>query len=81
MRTRQQWDTYPRSRDVEPAAVSALRWSPLPTEQVFAAGDLNWGMSSFGLAPGSRFDLFFELMIAGERVAGTITAVECALGN
>ena len=81
MRTRLHWDSYWRSRDVEPAAVIAFRWSLLPTEQVFEAGDFNWGMSSFGLAPGSRFDLFLELVIAGERVAGAIPAVECPFDN
>ncbi len=36
----------------------AFRWATFPTVQTFEPrGDYNWGMISFGLPPGTRFDL------------------------
>ncbi len=56
----------------------ALRWSLLPTRQRFQPGDYNWGMTSFGLPPGERFDLELELEVDGTTVRDRLPGVRCA---
>jgi hypothetical protein len=40
-----------------PAAKLVVRWGMFPTQQEFLPGDYNWGMTAYGLPPGSVFDL------------------------
>lgn len=52
------WDQEWSKHDVSTASRLAFRWATFPTQQSFeAGGDFNWGMISFGLKPGSVFDL------------------------
>jgi len=44
---------------VSAAARTAFRWAQYPTEHSYEHGDWNMGMTSYGLPPGSRFDLRF----------------------
>lgn len=44
---------------VSAAARSAFRWAQYPAEHSYEPGDWNMGMTSYGLPPGSRFDLRF----------------------
>ena len=60
------------------AARIALRWSLLPTRQQFQPGDYNWGMSSYGLPPGSHFDIQIVVNIGGHRVEHRLHDIECA---
>ncbi len=47
-----------KAKQVKQSARIAFKWSTFPSEQTFApGGDYNWGMVSFGLAPGTQFDL------------------------
>jgi hypothetical protein len=78
LRTREVWDREWLNRGVDQPARIAFRWSLLPTVQRFEPGDYNWGMTSFGLAPGEPFDLSLVVGIEGEQVAGEIPAVSCA---
>ncbi len=78
LRTRAVWDREWESQGVDQPARIAFRWSLLPTVQRFEPGDYNWGMTSFGLPPGARFDLTLVVEIGGERVTGEIPAVVCA---
>ena len=55
----------------------AFHWSLLPTQQRFEPGDYNWGMSSYGLPPGSRFDLELVWYRNGVREVGLLRDVEC----
>ena len=77
VQTRQRWDRVWAQRQTAQAARIAFRWSLLPTVQQFKPGDYNWGMSSYGLPPGSRFDLTLTLKINGKPVEGHIPAVIC----
>ncbi len=72
------WDQDWEAMGVSQAARIAFRWSLLPTSQRFEAGDYNWGMTSFGLAPGSRFHLELVWYRDGRRESGRIEDVECA---
>ena len=50
----------------------------LPTRQTFQPGDYNWGMTSFGLPPGARFDLDLVIEIDGHAVTETLSGLVCA---
>ena len=68
-----EWQAYGLS---QPARI-AFRWSLLPTRQRFESGDYNWGMSSYGLPPGSRFDLELVWYRDEIRETGLLRDVEC----
>ncbi len=78
MMTRERWDQRLSSRKVPKAGRIAFHWSLLPTRQHFEPGDYNWGMTSYGLPPGSRFDLELNLTVAGKPLQVLIPDMECA---
>jgi hypothetical protein len=60
------------------AAKLVVRWGMFPTQQEYLPGDYNWGLTAYGIPPGSTFDLevFWK---AGESVrSGRIDGVQCA---
>jgi hypothetical protein len=78
LRTREVWKLELQSGPTDGAAPIALFWALLPTVQRFEPGDYNWGMTSFGLPPGERFDLVLRVAVGGEPVGAEIPSVECA---
>ena len=76
--TAERWEQKWQDTDVTEAARIALRWSLLPTRQEYEPGDYNWGMSSYGLAPGERFDLVIVVKENGDQVKVRINGIECA---
>jgi hypothetical protein len=76
--TRERWDAAWREGEASEAARIALRWSLLPTRQQFEPGDYNWGMTGFGLPPGSVFDLELVVQFGSEPVTRTIDGIVCA---
>ncbi len=79
MQTRERWERRWRAANLGQGPLIAFRWSLLPTRQRFEPGDYNWGMTSFGLPPGTSFDLELSLMIDGNLMTGRITAITCAV--
>lgn len=77
LRTREVWDPEWATGGVDDAARTAFRWALLPTVQRFEPGDNNWGMTSFGLPPGERFDLSLIVSVDGEPVAAEVPSVVC----
>ena len=75
--TREHWDGKWQEGETSQAALIALRWSLLPTRQVFEPGDYNWGMTSFGLPSGESFDLSLVLTIGGSVITGIVPAIIC----
>ncbi len=75
--TREHWKQEWAQRDISRAAAIAFEWSLLPTRQVYAPGDYNWGMTSYGLPPGTRLDLDFSWQRDGEQFQGRLNGVEC----
>jgi hypothetical protein len=75
--TREHWDRLWQDRNVAPAQRIAFEWSLLPTEQSYLSGDYNWGMTSYGLKPGTRFDLVFSWKMRGKQHTGRIDGIEC----
>jgi len=57
MKTREAWEAIWTERNAPKAARIAFKWALYPTEQTYQPGDYNWGMSTTGLVPGSKFDL------------------------
>ncbi len=78
MATREVWERRWEDKQVEKSARIALNWSLLPTRQGFEPGDYNWGMTSFGLSPGARFDLLFEISQGEDSIRDSITGLICA---
>lgn len=62
----------------DPAARLVFRWGMFPTQQEFLPGDYNWGLTAYGIPPGSVFDLEVSWQEGGHPVTGTITGIVCA---
>jgi hypothetical protein len=78
LKVRDHWDEVWASRGLPEAAQIAFEWSLLPTQQEYAPGDYNWGMTSYGLAPGVSFDLAFSWTSCGKVHHGLIEGVQCS---
>jgi hypothetical protein len=78
LRTREVWDAEWEAGGIGQGPRIAFRWALLPTVQHFEPGDYNWGMTSFGLAPGERFDLSMGVRMGGRPITATIEGVICA---
>ena len=69
------WKSHP---EIPEAARIAFRWATFPTRQQFEpGGDYNWGMTSFGLPPGSRFDLQLRWRENGQPKSAWIENLQC----
>lgn len=55
----------------------AFEWSQIPSEQGFAPGDWNQGMSTFELPAGSRFDVIYRWKQNGKLHEGKMQNVRC----
>ena len=60
------------------AARLAFQWALFPTRQEFLPGDYNWGMTAYGLSPGTAFDLLVVWRSGGVADSGWIRGIECA---
>lgn len=78
MQTREYWAEQWSKRGIVKPARIAFEWALYPTRQTYNPGDYNWGMSVFGLPPGSRFDLTVVWRQGGERRSAGIEGVQCA---
>lgn len=64
--------------DASPAAKLVVRWGMFPTQQDFMPGDYNWGLSAFGIPPGSVFDLEVKWQAGEKQHSGEIRGILCA---
>ena len=64
--------------DADDAARLVVRWGMFPTRQEYLASDYNWGLTAFGLPPGTRFDLDVSWGVGGVQHTGRIPAIVCA---
>lgn len=55
----------------------AFEWSQFPSEQTFAPGDWNQGMTTFELPAGSRFDVLYRWKQNGKLHEGKLQNVQC----
>lgn len=78
MKLRELWEKEWNSLQVSAKAKIAFKWSLLPTRQTYKAQDYNWGMSIYGLSPGTKFDLVMQWTVNGKLNTATIKNIECA---
>ena len=78
LQTREVWEQHWLEQNIGKGPRIAFRWALLPTRQRFEPGDYNWGMTSFGLAPGERFDLSLSMSIGDDPVGAEIPGITCA---
>lgn len=60
------------------AAKLVVRWGMFPTQQEYLPGDYNWGLTAYGIPPGSIFDLEVFWKAGAADRSGNIDGVECA---
>jgi len=81
LRTREVWKPVWKKQKADPAAQIAFEWALLPTHQTYNTDDYNWGLSSYGLPPGSLFDLGFNWQRNGKTLHGQIKNIQCPADN
>ncbi len=78
MRIREEWQKIWRERQIPEKARTAFYWALFPTEQNYGPMDYNWGMLTFGLAPGERFDLVLRWEYGDREQEMTLKGLQCA---
>jgi hypothetical protein len=79
IKLKEDWEKAWSTSNVSTAAQLAFRWSTFPSEQTFyPSGDYNWGMISFGVKPGSVFDLYIEWKTNTQTHNALIPNIQCA---
>ncbi len=78
IKLKREWDREFEARGIPPSARIAFRWATFPTEQQFDPSDYNWGMTTFGLPPGSRFDLSLQWRVDEQPRQALIESMICA---
>jgi len=78
LKLREDWEQQWERDQVDKRARIAMQWSLLPTRQHYLAQDYNWGMISFNLPPGTKFDLELSWMLNGNNNSGRIPGIICA---
>ena len=78
LKTREDWRKEWSARKAPKPAQLAFEWSLLPTRQTYLPGDYNWGMTLFGLKPGTEFDLDIVWHQDGKQRMVHLKAVRCA---
>ena len=64
--------------DADPAAKLVMRWGMFPTHQEYLPGDYNWGLTAYGIPPGSVFDLVVTWQEGETPRSGEIRGIVCA---
>jgi len=78
LKLREDWDQQWQKSNVNKKARIAMLWSLLPTKQQYQAQDYNWGMTSFNLPPGTKFNLAIKWYLNGKERSGLIPNIKCA---
>ncbi len=78
LKLKESWDQSWPDTQISKSARLAFRWGTFPTKQTFRAGDYNWGMISFGLLPGTRFDLQLVWQVEEKKYSAQIDKLICA---
>jgi len=78
IKTREDWAIQWAKSDVPPPAKLAFNWGLIPSTQHYQPGDYNWGMTTFNLAYGNKFDLKLSWKQSGKQLSIIIPAMQCA---
>lgn len=76
-RTREDWEAVWKQRGTGEEPATAFYWALFPAEQTFAPADYNWGFLTFGLSPGTRFNLDLNWTSAGKTHDAQFGGLEC----
>jgi len=67
-----------KKKQVKQSARIAFKWATFPSKQTFEpGGDYNWGMISFGLPPGTTFDLLIVWQSGRQSHERWIKNIQC----
>ena len=64
--------------DADAAAKLVIRWGMFPTQQEYLPDDYNWGLTAYGIPPGSTFDLAVTWQEGEVQHSGDIKGIVCA---
>lgn len=78
LKVREEWDQQWQKLNITPSAKIAFSWSLIPTRQQYQPQDYNWGMTSYDLPPGERFDLKMYWKQNGQEKSAIIPEIQCA---
>ena len=78
IKLKEQWLTSWSDEHASPAAKLVIRWGMFPTEQEYMPDDYNWGLTTYGIPPGSVFDLEVTWQEGGKSRSGKIRNIVCA---
>ena len=79
IKQKEQWEAEWSGADVARSSRLAYRWATFPTQQTYEpVGDYNWGMISFNLPPGTRFDVLVRWTLNGKPQQAWVRDVACA---
>ena len=78
LRTRADWQPVWDRMGVDVEQRVAFKWALFPPQQQFAPTDYNWGMITFGLPPGTRFDLEIVWHEGEHKRTKRFKGMECA---
>jgi len=77
LKTREVWAKVWQSRGVAETPRVAFHWGLFPTKQRHQPTDYNWGLISFDLPPGEKFDLELHWSLAGIEQSHMLKNLEC----
>ena len=77
IRARQDWATIWDKKKISDSAKVAFHWALFPTRQGYQSSDYNWGMISFALPPGTRFDLEIHWLSGNVEKTKMLKNMEC----
>lgn len=78
LRMRPDWPAVWDRLNVAKSPRVAFNWALFPPQQRFAPVDYNWGLLSFGLQPGTRFDVEIVWREGDQRRTARFENLECA---
>jgi hypothetical protein len=78
IKLKEQWLASWSDKQASPAAKLVIRWGLFPTQQEYLPDDYNWGLTTFGIPPGSVFDLEVSWQEGGKPRSGKISNIVCA---
>ncbi len=77
LKLKEEWLASWSDEDASPAAKLVIRWGMFPTQQEYLPGDYNWGLTTYGIPPGSVFDLTVTWQEDGKSRSGEIKNIVC----
>lgn len=78
LKVKEDWQQEWRAAKVPQAMQIAFLWSLIPTQQRYEPQDYNWGMTSYDLPPGEKFDLQLVWRQNGTQRTAYIRNIQCA---